>query len=83
MITLIGRRCKARKRFSRAVLIGRSYPHTSGAEALHRIMFVAISAPGFPFAGVLLMRVPPLPIPNRAVKAREPNDTRILAIPGK
>jgi len=30
------------------------------------------------FAGVLLKRVPPFPIPNREVKAFEPDDTHLL-----
>lgn len=45
--------------------------------ARHRAsLFLLISkTPTFSLAGVLLTRVPPLPIPNREVKAREPDDT--------
>ena len=41
------------------------------------------NAPCVRFAGVLLKCVPPLPIPNREVKALKPDDTWDLASPGK
>ena len=42
-----------------------------------------VRPPHFAFAGVLSKGDPPLPIPNREVKALGPDDTRTKPSPGK
>ena len=71
MTTLIGLRCTLRKEFSQEVLITdyANHPNTDlqFCSTRNRI--------GFFDVGVLFRRAPPLPIPNREVKAQSPDDT--------
>src|SRR3989338_2950507 len=102
MTRLIGRRCTARKRFSRAVLmIVFIYPtqhiyttyrtHLKNTFWLQSKLFLRwvlekcrkTPYARFSPAGDSPAHAPPLPIPNRAVKVRRPDDTWCKLTPGK
>src|SRR5882724_11739690 len=77
--TLIGSRCKDSNVFSLGVLMTANHPntdlHLAKCEDPLDERTTKNNRLGFFDVGVLLARDPPLPIPNREVQPRKPDDT--------